>query len=131
MATPPLLSMDQPLLPGRQFPDLTLLARGPVTLERRIVWGGRALYEYMPPYGCPGELQKVPSRAFVAEHPPILAFGVEYPPVLRTTPSPPFVGVGGLDIAHAAFEHPLVDGLECFFGGADPEVVRPAAQDRV
>src|SRR5687768_16775551 len=115
MAAPPLLSLGQPLLPGRQSPDLTLLARGPVTLERRIVRGGRALYEYMPPYRCPGELQKIPSRAFVSEHPPILAFGVECSPVPKTTPSPPFVGVGELDVAHAAFEHPVVDGFKCFF----------------
>jgi hypothetical protein len=79
-AKPP-LGVGQAVEPGRQktFVELSPLALYPVASDGGIVRGGGVLYEHVPPYGRPGELQEVASRALVSEHPPVGPFGVELP----------------------------------------------------
>jgi hypothetical protein len=76
VSAPSPLGVCQADEPGRQLADLSLFASDPVTSKGGIVRGGRTLYEHVPLYGCPGELQEVGSCALVPENPPVGALGV-------------------------------------------------------
>ena len=76
MSAPSPLAVCQADEPGWQLFDLSPFALAPVALQGGIVRGGSTLYEHVPLYGRPGELEEVGSCALVPKYPPVGALRV-------------------------------------------------------